>query len=720
MNIESIIFGKKCIQGLVSCEVSEGKLHTFTQENGAIKQSTYQNIYWILASEQLDPSFQALEGDLPFKFIKTYKHEGAYFGDRQRYKERDIYSIHDQKESAMIFRGFTYFRGLKLEDVSVLSFDIETTGLHHDENSKVLLISNTFYKDGVKTSKLFAYDDYPTNRMFLEAWAAWVREVDPSVMVGHNIFTYDLPYINYCAKRDGLFLKLGRNNDFIRFEPYKSKFRKDQSQFIEYNRCHIFGREIVDTMFLAIKYDIGKKYENYRLKSIIATEGLEKADRQFYDASQIRFQYKNQEEWVKIKAYCENDADDSLALYFLMVPSFFYLSQSVPKSFQSIVCSASGSQINSILVRAYLQEGHSLPKASDGVDYEGATSFGTPGVYKNVMKADVASLYPSIMLSYNIFDPLKDPQQVFTQMVRYFTEERLANKKKAKETGEQYFKDLEQSQKIIINSSYGMLGTNGLLFNSPSNAAKVTEHGRDILQTAMTWAESHKFLIPNGDTDSISFCYSDFRKVSADERATLLGEINALYPSGIRWEDDGYYEAMLVLKAKNYVMLTEDGKTKTKGSALKSSTREPAFKEFMNALVQELLLKDSPNLLVVYERFVSEIMNIEDIKRFASKKTITKTTLTSERTNEKQIVRAIEDQEYSIGDKCYVYFDSNGHLKSVDNYSNDADKSRLLKKLHDCLKTFDSVVNLDSFKNYSLKKHQKDIQQRMLEEVLFG
>lgn len=719
MTIESIIFGKKCIPGLVSCEVSEGKLHTFTQEAGVIKHSTYQNIYWILATSQLDGNFEQLEGELPFKFIKTYKHEGAYFSDRQRYKEREIYSIHDQKESAMIFRGFTYFRGLKLEDVSVLSFDIETTGLHHDEDSKVLLISNTFYKDGVKTSKLFAYDDYPTSRMFFEAWANWVRDIDPSVIVGHNIFSYDLPYLNYCAKREGVFLKLGRDKSFARFEPYKSKFRKDQTQFIEYNRCHIFGREIVDTMFLAIKYDISKKYESYGLKSIIATEGLEKADRQFYDAAQIRFKYQDAQEWAKIKAYCEHDADDALALYFLMVPSFFYLSQSVPKSFQSIVCSASGSQINSILVRAYLQEGHSLPKASEAVDFEGATSFGRPGVYKNVSKADVSSLYPSIMITYNVFDPIKDPNQVFTQMVKYFTDERLSNKKKAKETNDKYYRDLEQSQKICINSAYGLLGTNGLAFNSPHNAALITQHGREILKKAIDWAEAKGFLIPNGDTDSISYCYPDFRSIEPTERASLLAELNSLYPSGIRWDDDGYYDAVLILKAKNYVLYA-DGKMKNKGSALKSSTREPAFKEFMNEFIREMLCTDKPNVLRVYEKFVLDIMHLSDIKKYASKKTITKTTLTSERTNEKQIVRATLGQEISIGDKCYVYFDINGQLKTVGNYADDADKGRLLKKLHDCTHTFETVVSMDLFINYSLKKNQKLLQQLVLEEELFA
>ena len=42
-----------------------------------------------------------------------------------------------------------------------------------------------------------------------------------------------------------------------------------------------------------------------------------------------------------------------------------------------------------------------------------------------------------------------------------------------------------QSQKIVINSAYGLLGAQGLNFNSPDNAALVTKGGREILQNGI-------------------------------------------------------------------------------------------------------------------------------------------------------------------------------------------------------------------------------------------
>jgi DNA polymerase elongation subunit (family B) len=46
---------------------------------------------------------------------------------------------------------------------------------------------------------------------------------------------------------------------------------------------------------------------------------------------------------------------------------------------------------------------------------------------------------------------------------------------------------LEQSQKIGINSAYGLLGTQ-VLFNSPDNAELVTKYGREILLKSIKWA----------------------------------------------------------------------------------------------------------------------------------------------------------------------------------------------------------------------------------------
>ena len=119
--------------------------------------------------------------------------------------------------------------------------------------------------------------------------------------------------------------------------------------------------------------------------------------------------------------------------------------------------------------------------------------------------------------------------------------------------------------------------TSGLLFNSPENAALVTRKGREILQTAIDWAEEKGYTIPNVDTDSISYVKPDNSPISDEQFRFDLDEINSLYPEKIIWEDDGGYDAFVVVKAKNYIMKNGD-KVKFKGSGLTDQKKEKAAK----------------------------------------------------------------------------------------------------------------------------------------------
>jgi len=489
---DRIIYGKAPEEKIVSIEIKDDAATLFIQkDDGNVTIKEVPNRYWILSSQPLGKGWSTLKGDLHYKYGKQYLSRNAFSKERSYFKKSnlDIFSIWNPKEAFMVKDGYTYLKGLKHNEVTCLSFDIETTSIDHTDDAKLLLISNTGRKNGVLTRKLFSYDDYQSEGAMIEDWCKWVREYDPSLLIGHNIVCFDLPYIQFIADRENVSVDLGRNGSSVEFDRTESKFRKDGSQHLDYFKAHVYGREIIDTMFLAYKYDAAsRKYESYGLKNIIKQEGWEQEGRVFYDASQIRHNYKDPVEWEKIKQYCEFDADDSLKLYDKMIAPFFYMTQSIPKPFQLIIESATGSQINAMMIRSYLQEGHSLPKADEMAAFSGAHSGGIPGVYKNCIKWDVASLYPSIMIEYKVYNPKKDPQGNFLKLVEIFTEERLKNKKLFKETQDPYYDDLQAAQKTAINSMYGFMGATGLLFNSLEHAAFVTTKGREILEAAVKWA----------------------------------------------------------------------------------------------------------------------------------------------------------------------------------------------------------------------------------------
>lgn len=493
-NIKHLIYGKDCTERITNIEISESKQTLFIEEqDGTVRTEERPNQFWILLPRQTGTTV-TLEGNLHYRHALLFPTQEEFSRAAKYLYNKDCYMVWNAKEAAMIKSGITQYKGMKASEPSILSFDIETTSLNpKDPKANVLIIANTFRKQGKVTRKLFAYNEYhsePANaqKAMIEAWTKWVREMNPSILLAYNGNSFDIPYLDTLARKHGTTLSLGRDGSDLWFNNRESKFRKDGSQFYTYKKVNVYGREVIDGFFVALRYDVGRKYESYRLKQLIKQENLEVKDRVFYDGEQIRFNYHIPEEFEKIKKYAEFDGDDALNLYDLMIPAVFYFTQSIPKPFQLMTESASGSQLNALLVRSYLQSKHSVPKADESVEFEGAISHGIPGVHKNVLSFDVASLYPSVMLEYKIYPKHKDPQQHVLKVLEYFTNERLKNKKLAKDTNDKYFKDLEQSQKVGINSMYGFLGSSGLNFNYPHGASEVTRRGREVLGTAIKWA----------------------------------------------------------------------------------------------------------------------------------------------------------------------------------------------------------------------------------------
>ena len=205
-------------------------------------------------------------------------------------------------------------------------------------------------------------------------------EINPSIITGYNIISFDFPYLQGMLAKTNEALVLGRDFSEIEIEEKVRERRKDGSQSYSYKRINIFGREVVDMFFVALGYDIGRKYESYRLKSIVKQEGLEKEGRQHYDAGTIKNNWHIPEEREKIIKYAEEDADDPIKLFDLMIPAKFYLTPHIPKPFQIMTESASGSQLNAFMVRAYLQDDFSVAKADAPEEFEGAISFGNPAI----------------------------------------------------------------------------------------------------------------------------------------------------------------------------------------------------------------------------------------------------------------------------------------------------------------------------------------------------
>lgn len=216
----------------------------------------------------------------------------------------------------------------------------------------------------------------------------------------------------------------------------------------------------------------------------------------------------------------------------------------------------------------------------------------------------------------------------------------------------------------------------------------------------------HNFLLANGDTDSIMFKKLDGKAFSENEQSALLNELNKLMPDLIKWENDKAYKRCLVVKAKNYVLF--DGKTRTtKGSALKASMKEPALKEFINEVIMLCLTDRQSHIFTAYNRYAQEIMNLTDISRWCKKVTVTKAVLEPDRTTERRILEAIQEIDYSEGDKVFIFFKTPEEYCVQEKFNGVYSKVKLLGKLFNTLEIFSTVIDIDLFPNYSLKRNAK-------------
>lgn len=224
---------------------------------------------------------------------------------------------------------------------------------------------------------------------------------------------------------------------------------------------------------------------------------------------------------------------------------------------------------------------------------------------------------------------------------------------------------------------------------------------------------NHKFKLVNCDTDSIMVTKPDEDPFTAEEQKALLDELNSIMPSGIKWEEEGVFKRVVVLKAKNYILF--DGKKiKYKGSAVKATVKEKALQEFIKELLDEML-NSTYNFLDVYEKYVKEIMDLKDITRWCSKKTISKKVMEGTAKQQTQIKDAIKGTEYAIGDRAHFFYKGDETLCLVEHFNGDYNKDRLLKKLYTTTDTFAAVMDNSIFINYTLKKNKK-----ALEEFLKG
>ncbi|WP_141617905.1 DNA polymerase domain-containing protein [Myxococcus sp. AB036A] len=515
------------------------------------------------------------------------------------------------EEQYLTLSGRTYFRDLPFDALRRMQFDLETTGLdpaHH----RVFLVALRG-PDGTTETLEAQGDDDSAEADLLYHLAERVRAWDPDVIENHNLHGFDLPFLARRARHLGVSLALGRAGaPGLRHRPSARGAALGRPvpgappDAMRRARYTVPGREFIDTLDAVLRHDFSTRdLPGHGLKAVAKHLGLAGPEREHIPGARVYDVFRTDP--ARVRRYARDDVTEAGGLARMLGGAAFALARMAPRRYERLADAGPATGVlDPLLVRAYLREGAALPahQEGDGTSHSGAALhlFAT-GVARRIVKADVASLYPSLMRQYRI-GPKRDRLGVLLALVDRLVDQRLAAKGRARAAApgsqERFTNEaLSAAMKIVVNSAYGYLGAVGLTRFSDVHAAnEVTRQGREVLGLLCRELARRGVTLLEADTDGVYFAVpEDWRE--ADERR-VVSEVAALLPPRVQLEFDGRYAAMLSHEPKNYALQPYDGPLVLRGVAFRSSRAEPFGEAFLRRALRCLLAGDIPGVREVY------------------------------------------------------------------------------------------------------------------------
>ncbi len=548
---------------------------------------------------------EKLRGDLTYGWLITVDSWKELIALRNGLKNagRDFFAFTDPIQHYLTATGRTLFKDLRFEELKRMQLEVLAVPAggdagNNDHIMSIALSDNTGWKELIVVD---ANNVEESEKNALRRFTALIKERDPDVIEGHDLFRVHLPYLVARAKKLKTKLDWGRSGGFLRSRPSRLQIAE---KTIDYPKFTIDGRHFVDTFLLAQFYDVG-------MRSLAGFERVDVARHfELCDSEQIsgltgkelERAYLSDSETFQRRALC--GVQETRALSDLLSASYFIQAQIFPYNYQDVIVRGNATRINALFLREYFRQRHSIPELPMPSAFEGGyTDIFFTGVARNVWHCDVASLYPSIMLQFDCF-PVTDELQIFRHLLtdlRNFRLEAKARMRAERDPAKQHhLQALQNTFKILLNSFYGYLGFAQGHFADFEAAARVTQIGRDLLKKMIDWLNAHGAQVIEVDTDGIYFVPPE--KIDTDK---LQKDLAKELPTGIDVEIDEQFDAMLSYKAKNYALLTKDGDVIIKGGALKSRGLERFQRVFLEEMIKMIMQGKSEaiaNLRIEFER----------------------------------------------------------------------------------------------------------------------
>jgi DNA polymerase elongation subunit (family B) len=589
-----LLFGSDPTPRIVAIELGEtGTVKVYRREEDGSTASDIEPFHPFVWCDSdvtdLNIDAEKLAGDLRYGWRISVNSWKELIALRNGLKNagRSFFALSDPVQHYLTHTGRTLFKGLALTELRRLQLEV----LALDERlMSIALSDNTGWEELIVIDGANAEE---SERAALKRLTALIKERDPDVIEGHDLFRSDLPLLVARARKAKVKLDWGRSGGFLRSRPSRLQIAE---KTIDYPKFAVDGRHFVDTFLLAQFYDVGmRSLSGFDRIDVAQHFGLcDSADISSLTGKELEREHQADSERFRQRALCA--VRETRAIADLLSPSYFIQAQIFPYNYQDVIVRGNATRINALFLREYYRQRHSIPEMPMVRGFEGGyTAIFFTGVARNVWHCDIASLYPSIMLQFDCW-PATDQLQIFRHLLtdlRTFRLEAKASMRaaKARAQQQQYFHALQNTFKILINSFYGYLGFAQGHFADFDAAARVTQIGRELLQKMIDWLNARAAQVIEVDTDGIYFVPPPNAKPD-DLRDALAKEL----PPGIEVEFDEQFDAMFSYKAKNYALLTRDGEVIIKGGALKSRGLEKFQRVFLEEMIK-LLMEGKPEAI---------------------------------------------------------------------------------------------------------------------------
>ena len=409
--------------------------------------------------------------------------------------------------------------------LKVLSFDIENAfpESSSEQYGKILVIGYTIAEGDKITKGAVDGEEDDLLRNFVKL----VQSQDPDVLIGYNVDGYDLPVIEYRMKRYGIRFNIGRDSS----EP-----RRIQNQY-----WRLKGR-IVSDVWWNVKRILKPKHEtlNYVSNELLG-EGKDDIDR-----------LKIEEEWrnrrQEVIDYCIKDSYLTFQIMDKMrvLDRNMFMATVTKLPLEDTTNGGTSNYVDSILIRKADRENIGVPMTASQALKEKPIEGGHvesigAGLYSRVIVLDFKSMYPSMIIKYNIcfttLDPngttvsptgvrfldIKQKEGLVPRILRELMNERDKIKallKKSSGSEYDYYDGVQNALKILMNTFYGVLASSFYRFTNLEIGGSITAYARKTIMSLIETLKHDGFRVIYGDTDSV-FIESGAK---TDEEAVTIGK----------------------------------------------------------------------------------------------------------------------------------------------------------------------------------------------------